>query len=175
MIQGKKVELRAIEEIDELRYKEWINDPATNQWRGLYHPHSSEDASAWITLQKASRPDQLTLSLVTDTAHVGFIGLRGICPRSRRAELWIYIGEKSAWNKGVGQDAIRTLCQYAFDEMNLFRIWMECDPEFEAAVRCYEKVGFVREGTLRKAYYRRGKYRDTCMMGLLRTDWEPQA
>jgi RimJ/RimL family protein N-acetyltransferase len=28
-------------------------------------------------------------------------------------------------------------------------------------------VGFKIEGQLRKAYFRRGKFRDTCIMGLL--------
>jgi RimJ/RimL family protein N-acetyltransferase len=106
------------------------------------------------------------------SSFIGFVGLRGICPRSRRAEIWIYIGDKAFWGKGLGQEATTALCRHAFEEMNLHRVWLELDPENVGAKKCYEKAGFVLEGTLRQAYYRRGKYRDTCMMGLLRPDFE---
>jgi RimJ/RimL family protein N-acetyltransferase len=177
MIQGKKIQLRAIEPKDTELYFEWINDAETNQWRGLHHPTSKAESQAWIQEQMESRADRLTFAIEIaadekNKALIGFVGLRGICSRSRRAELWIYIGDKKRWGAHHGQDCIATLCRYAFDEMNLFRIWMECDPAFLAAVKCYEKVGFVKEGTLRKAYYRRGEYRDTCMMGLLRPDFQ---
>lgn len=177
MIQGKQIKLRAIEPGDAEHYFEWINDAETNQWRGLYHPTSKSEAGAWIEKHALPRADQLTFAIETRTKEnaqtlIGLIGLRGICSRSRRAELWIYIGDKNQWGARYGQDCIATLGDYAFSEMNLFRIWMECDPAYLAAVKCYEKVGFVKEGTLRKAYYRRGEYRDTCMMGLLRPDFE---
>jgi RimJ/RimL family protein N-acetyltransferase len=171
MINGKLVKLRAIESEDVVRYHAWINDSETNQWRGLYHPTSREEAAGWIEEQRQKRPEHLSLSIESDGVHVGFIGLRGICARSRRAEIWIYIGAKDYWNQGIGQDAIQTLCDYAFTEMNLFRIWLECNSDFVPVVRCYEKVGFLEEGRPRKAYYRNGKFHDTCIMGLLKDEW----
>ncbi len=173
MIRGKTVLLRAIESSDLDLYHSWINDEETNQWRGLSHPTSREDADLWIRERRKSGPDHLSLAIEHATdGLIGFIGLRGICPRSRRAEIWIYIGSKLHWNQGIGFDAITAICDYAFEEMNLFRIWLECNPEFVPVVRCYEKVGFLHEGLLRKAYYRNGQFRDTCIMGLLREDWE---
>lgn len=172
MIHGTKVNLRAIEATDVDRYYSWINDEETNQWRGLYHPTSREEATKWIEQVRVRTPESLNLALENDGETIGFIGLRGICARSRRAEIWIYIGSKPHWNRGIGQDAVHTLCKYAFEEMNLFRIWLECNPEFTAVVRCYEKVGFIEEGRLRKAYYRSGSFRDTCIMGLLREEFK---
>lgn len=177
MIEGKRVKLRAIELGDAETYHAWINDAETNQWRGLYHPTSKAGADTWIQEQSMPSPDRLSLSIEASTesasvTHVGLIGIRGICSRSRRAELWIYIGDKTLWGSGYGVESVEALCRYAFEEMNLYRIWMECDPEFKAAVKCYETAGFVKEGVLRKAYYRRGEYRDTCIMGLLRPDFE---
>ena len=171
MIRGNETGLRAIEATDVARYYEWINDDETNQWRGLYHPASREEAEEWIREQRARHPDHLSLAIETkEGEHVGFIGLREICSRSRRAEIWVYIGAKDYWHRGIGHDAVQTFCDYAFSEMNLFRLWLECNPEFTAVVRCYQKAGFVEEGRLRKAYYRNGEFRDTCIMGLLRED-----
>lgn len=35
MIKGERIRLRTIEPGDSKSYLEWINDPETNQWRGL--------------------------------------------------------------------------------------------------------------------------------------------
>jgi RimJ/RimL family protein N-acetyltransferase len=176
MIRGSKIQLRAIEEADLEFYYSWINDEETNQWRGLYHPTSLDEAKEWIAKQRKQGPTLLNLAIETsDRVLIGFVGLSGICPRSRRAEVWIYIGSKDHWGHGFGEDTVRTLCGYAFKEMNLHRIWLECNPEFENVVRCYEKVGFKTEGILRDAYYRAGKFRNTCIMGLLRDDFREGA
>lgn len=176
MIRGKSIILRAIEQADVGAYYSWINDEETNQWRGLYHPTSREEATRWIEERRKPSPDHLSLAIEHNSdGLIGFIGIRGICPRSRRAEIWIYIGSKPHWNQGIGFEAVDVLCKYAFEQMNLFRIWLECNPDFEPVVRCYQKVGFVEEGRLRKAYYRDGEFRDTCIMGLLRTDWKEGA
>lgn len=172
MIRGQKTNLRAIESADVENYHHWINDEETNQWRGLYHPTSKEEALKWIETERSTRSDAVAFSIQLEGKHIGFIGLRGICSRSRRAEIWIYIGDKTFWDQGIGQDATQTLCDYAFFQMNLFRIWLECNPEFTPVVQCYKKIGFIEEGRLRKAYFRNGDFHDTCIMGLLRTDWE---
>lgn len=172
MISGNTVNLRAIEKEDVEKYHLWINDDETNQWRGLYHPTSKEKSQEWIETQRITKPDSISLAIEDkNKTTIGFIGLQGICGRSRRAEIWIYIGDKSYWGKGFGKSSIHSLCNYAFEQMNLHRIWLECNPEFENVVKCYEQIGFKNEGTLREAYYRHGAFRDTCIMGLLRSEF----
>ncbi len=173
MITGKISNLRAVEIEDSTLYHKWINDAETNFWRGLYHPTSLQDARDFISTESHFTSDKLTLGIETlEKSLVGLIGLRGICPRSRRAEVWIYLGDKEIWGRGLGSDAVAVLCQYAFDEMNLHRLWLECEPENIGAVRCYEKCGFVIEGRCRDGYFRHGSFRDTITMALLRTDWK---
>ncbi len=169
MITSSRIKLRAIENQDSSFYYNWINDNETNKWRGLYHPMASDDVESAISSLKKADPTKLSLMILNENnAPIGIIGLRGICARSRRAEIWVYIGEKGFWNNGYGQESLSTLVKYSFEEMNLHRIWLECDPEFSPAVKCYENVGFQKEGILKDGYYRRGKFRDTMMMGLIR-------
>ena len=172
MILGKKSILRALEPGDVPSYHQWINDVETNYWRGLSHPMSEAQARSWIELESQADAEKLTLAIDTQNGEfVGIIGLRGICPRSRRAEIWIYLGNKDRWRQGIGTDAIATLCRYAFEQLNLHRLWLECEPENFGAVRCYEKNNFLKEGIFRDGYYRHGGYRDTVVMALLKTDW----
>lgn len=172
MIHGQLINLAAVEPDNARAYHQWINDEETNQWRGLHHPTNFDEAQSWIEQKRKVEPSSLSLSIITkeDKVHIGFVGLQNICSRSRRAEFWIYIGSKSHWGQNIGEDVTRAICTYAFKQMNLNRIWLECNPEYSRVVRCYEKVGFVQEGRLRKAYYRDGEFRDTCIMGLLRDD-----
>jgi diamine N-acetyltransferase len=169
MIEGNRVKLRAIEDLDVSFYHQWINDQETNFWRGLYHPVAFDVAQNDLKIFKFNDHTKLSLSIVAAADKpIGFVGLRGICCRSRRGEIWIYIGDKSFWSKGFGQEILSLLVRYAFEEMNLHRLWLECDPEHKSAVACYEKVGFKQEGVLKESYYRRGSYRDTIIMGLIR-------
>jgi RimJ/RimL family protein N-acetyltransferase len=41
-----------------------------------------------------------------------------------------------------------------------------------AALRCYEAVGFRREGVIRKQVFRAGSYHDVVVLGLLREEWQ---
>lgn len=142
----------------------------------MYLPHSLKNAREFVQEKSAHSDQSLTLIIQSnqdgaEPMAVGLIGLRDICRRSMRAEIWIYIGELDQWGKGVGTAAIKVLCEYAFNEANMHRLWLECDPENYGAVRCYEKNGFKKEGVHKHGYFRHGSYRDTMTMGLIRPDW----
>jgi len=42
----------------------------------------------------------------------------------------------------------------------------------ERAIRCYRRAGFREEGRLRQRVYRKGKYWDVLLMGILREEFE---
>lgn len=169
MIKLDRLNLRAIEDVDSEKYHTWINDPDTNYWRGLYHPYSRTKAENELKKLMQDDPSQLSLA-ITDHVNefIGLIGLRSICHRSRRAEIWIYIGNKKFWNKKIGQEALTGLVEYAFFSMNLHRVWLECDPSHVSAVKCYLNCGFLKEGILIDGYYRHGKFHNTMLMGQTR-------
>lgn len=169
MIENNTICLRAIEDSDYIEYNKWINDFETNYWRGNYPPESLLQSKVQLQKWSEKSDTQLTIAItVSPKKLIGLIGLRNICNRSRRAEVWIYIGDKSEWGKGYGQSALELLINYSFNELNLHRLWLECDPNHKPAVTCYEKVGFVKEGIHRDGYYKRGRYHDTMVMGLIK-------
>jgi hypothetical protein len=61
----------------------------------------------------------------------------------------------------------------SFDTLNLNRLWLHVYDSNPAGIRCYEKVGFKREGVLRQDHFGEGRYADTIVMGLLRDEWKP--
>lgn len=64
------------------------------------------------------------------------------------------------------------LCRYAFQELNLERLWLLVLEGNERAINVYKKVGFVEEGRMRKHIFRNGKRHDYILMGLLREEFK---
>ena len=88
------------------------------------------------------------------------------------AEIGIMIGEKAIWNQGLGTEAVSLLLRHGFETLNLNRISLKVYSDNPRARRTYEKVGFVHEGTLRQAVYKRGRFGNVELMSVLRSEWE---
>jgi aminoglycoside 6'-N-acetyltransferase len=76
--------------------------------------------------------------------------------------------------RGVGGDALRTLCRYLVDVRGHHRLTIDPALANERAIRAYEKVGFKRIGVARE--YERGPdgtYHDNLLMDLLARELEP--
>ena len=80
--------------------------------------------------------------------------------------LGIWIG-RPWWGQGYGTDAVRTLCRFGFEHVNLHRVTLEVNADNAQAIRAYTKVGFREEGRLREAMFVHGERMDTVVMGLL--------
>ena len=83
----------------------------------------------------------------------------------------IAIGEKAFWGQGLGTEALEALVDFAFGSLRLERIGLDVYDYNPRARRSYEKVGFVLEGTRRRAHYRDGEFHDVHVMALLRDGW----
>jgi RimJ/RimL family protein N-acetyltransferase len=73
--------------------------------------------------------------------------------------------------RGIGQAMVEFILQLAFGELNLRRVDLRVYSFNKAAVRCYEKAGFVHEGCLKKAVKNGDQYWDTVLMAILREEW----
>lgn len=125
-------------------------------------------------LVEEQKNDELFLLIRTleEDRTIGLIGLDGI--RWTHGDAWVGIGlgEREYWGKGYGTDAMRILLRYAFEELNLHRLSLSVFEYNPRAIRSYEKVGFVIEGSARQFLNRDGKRYDMIFMGILREEWE---
>lgn len=167
MLVGEKVVLRAPEMDDLDALVRWINDPELARYRMPHFPYSRAHEREWLERVPRSETDRVLMIQRLDGRPIGMMGLHRIDQVHRQAELGIFIGEKDCWGQGYGTDAIRTLLRFAFDQMNFHRIYLRVDVDNVRARRCYEKCGFVREGTLRQAVFRDGGWRDQHLMAVL--------
>ncbi len=170
MIKGKKVTLRALEKEDLSNCWRWINDPEITEGLYMIFPVSRYEEEKWYE-SRINDDKNKYFAIEADEKHIGNIGLHNIDWINRKAELGILIGEKDYLNKGYGTDAIKTVLRYAFNKMNLHKIELRVYEFNKRAIRCYEKCGFKKEGVLRDDVYRDGKYHNTVIMSILRSEF----
>jgi RimJ/RimL family protein N-acetyltransferase len=108
---------------------------------------------------------------LVDDKLVGYIGLDGDAFPHGELFVGIAIGEREAWGKGYGTDAMKVILRYAFQELNLRRVSLDTFEYNPRAIRSYEKAGFVNEGRARKYLCREGQRWDLLFMGILREEW----
>jgi RimJ/RimL family protein N-acetyltransferase len=106
---------------------------------------------------------------------IGNCGFFDINWRTRCAEVGIFIGEKSCWNKGYGTEVMQLMLRHGFETLNLNRIILHVDADNLGGIRAYEKAGFIHEARLRQANFREGKYCDDLIMSVLCSEWNPDS
>ncbi|MDN5777819.1 MAG: GNAT family N-acetyltransferase [Humibacillus sp.] len=88
---------------------------------------------------------------------------------ARHAEAGINL-ERNARGRGIGTAAVVQLVEFGFVRHNLRRIHLQAISSNVAAIRAYEKAGFVVEGRQRQHAWVRGTYEDIVRMGILRSE-----
>ncbi|MFA5524631.1 MAG: GNAT family protein [Tissierellales bacterium] len=73
--------------------------------------------------------------------------------------------------KGYATEAIKILCRYYFEELDYKKAEVEVYEFNQASVLLHEKLGFVKEGTLRSNHYAKGRRWDTYCYGMLREEF----
>jgi RimJ/RimL family protein N-acetyltransferase len=75
--------------------------------------------------------------------------------------------------RGLGTDAVRALCRYAFAIRGLHRLQIQTLADNNAMIAAASRAGFTREGTLRRSTWANGDFTSEVILGLLTTEWKP--
>lgn len=168
MIRLRPVEERDLEAIRLLR-----NDETT--WVHLTDPLSltAADQKSWFEglSRKSGR-----FYFVAHSTNVPFIGLVRMDEHDTQNRS-IRVGADvvpELRGKGYGRDIYLTIKKYAFDILNIHRLWLAVLESNAHAIRLYEKQGFVLEGRYRQAVWRDGLYVDYLLMSLLEDEYHEQ-
>jgi RimJ/RimL family protein N-acetyltransferase len=117
---------------------------------------------------------RLAIDRASDGAFIGWCALSRWNPDFRSASLGYCLSD-AAWGHGYATEAARALLDWAFATLDLNRVQAETDTRNAASARVLEKLGFVREGTLREDCIVNGDVSDSWVYGLLRRQWRPSS
>jgi RimJ/RimL family protein N-acetyltransferase/ribosomal protein S18 acetylase RimI-like enzyme len=143
------------------------------------------DAPPWIERARAERfiavckqieqegsGARLAIERTADGVFIGWCCLVKWNPDYRSATMG-YCLDDAAWGQGFATEAAGSMLQWGFDTLQLNRVQAETDTRNAASARVLEKLGFVREGTLREDCIVNGEASDSWVYGLLRRQWKP--
>ena len=126
-----------------------------------------EQYAARATLNEEG--DNISFVIEVEGVAVGTAALFDVDTLALHAEAAISL-VPDARGRGIGTAAIRQLVDFGFTRRNLHRIHLQALASNAAAIRAYEKAGFVIEGRQREHAWVRGRYEDIVRMGLLRAE-----
>lgn len=89
---------------------------------------------------------------------------------NRRAELGFVLASEQQ-GRGLMREAAETVLDLAFGPLQLERLEADTDPRNTASWGLLERLGFLREGLLRRRWCVAGEWSDSAFYGLLREDW----
>ena len=166
---GDVAYLAPLSDADSAQLFEWINRRELVVSSAPFRPVHQPDHDAWFR-EIRSRRDVVIFGIRRGHDHqlVGSCQLHSIDAARRSAELQIRIGVPSATGQGIGTAACRALLRYAFEDLNLQRVYLQVFATNAAARRVYEKVGFVEDGVAKDAVFVDGRWRDLVTMSINR-------
>lgn len=162
MLKGEKIYLRLLERRDIRILQSICDDEKVKRYNIVANENNSEKNT---NIRKA-------LSIINEKeVLVGFITYKESNYFRNMYSIGITIGSRY-WNRGYGQDSIKLLLAYLFDELNAIRVELEVIKTNIRAIICYKKCGFIEEGIRRSRCYLNGEYVDTIIMGIIKKDFE---
>ena len=177
MLKGERVVLRPIERADRHRLRDLVETPEVLALASSWYPvpPSLEEYEAGPESQPdAFAPSQVWFAVEALGEVIGMCGVHHVEHISRVCEVGIRLG-RPFWGKGYGQDALRTLVDYAYRMLNMRKVTLEVLANDARAVGAYRAAGFREEGRRRAHAWYNGAYRDTLIMAVFREEPAPDA
>ena len=174
LIAHGSVYLRPGERADVPLFVRWYTDLRTTRTLVMTSPMGEAIEERWFEGMIAAQGSGRFFYVICrreDDRPVGSIDLHEVDQGNGSASLGIAIGEDSDRGRGYGTDALIALVTFGFDQLRLERIELEVYAFNERARGVYERVGFVHEGTRRRALFRDGAFHDVHGMAVLRDEW----
>jgi len=163
MLIGKDVIMRPIQFEDWEKTLIWRNDMFIKS-STMSHPFpiTSEQEQTWYKEKISSKSnDYLPFSIINKANNelIGYMSLNAINWINRNCFIGGAIGEKANIGKGLGKEALELLIAYAFESLNLKKVYGYVLSD-HPALKTWIKIGAVIEGTLIEHCFSGGAYRD---------------
>ncbi|MBE5106194.1 GNAT family N-acetyltransferase [Bacillus thuringiensis] len=103
---------------------------------------------------------------------IGELSILNIDKGNKRAGFRISMASIPLTGRGYGTEAIKIVLRFVFEQLTLNRLQLEVFSHNLRGIKSYEKVGFVKEGTLRQSLFYNDTYSDEIIMAILKSDYK---
>lgn len=131
------------------------------------HPYTIDDASRFIAFARDADPET-DFAVTVGSVVVGAIGLTLHEDVERcSAEVGYWLGEPY-WGRGIATLVLAAFTRFAFDTLDLERLYAVPFATNAASRRVLEKAGYQLEGCMRRSAIKDGKMHDQLLFAILR-------
>lgn len=170
-IHGKKVVLRALELEDMPYLREMINDPEMERMViGWSFPISEKQQIEWYN-KIITDNRNFRFAIIYEGKFVGVSTLTQIDWKNRSADHGIKLTNNTPKGVGIGTDAVFATMKYAFEELQLNRLYGSILDYNVASQKLYKKCGWVIEGNYRQSVFKNNAYHDEIPVAILRDEY----
>ncbi|KAL2469866.1 Acyl-CoA N-acyltransferases (NAT) superfamily protein [Abeliophyllum distichum] len=168
-MESSRISLRPFKVSDADDFLKWAsNDKVTHylRWNSI---QSREEALKYI--QEIAIPHPWRQSICLDDHSIGYISVRPESGNDRhRAHIGYAVGSDH-WRQGIVTKAMKMAIPRVFEKFPcLVRLEALVEEENVGSQRVLEKVGFKKEGHMRKYGFNKGEIRDMFVYSFLSTD-----
>ena len=132
------------------------------------HPYPDGAAEEWIASHEQQAQRGIVTFAIDDGELVGAIGLE-IHAAHDRAEVGYWIGVPY-WGRGYATEALVEVIRYAFEELQLNRVYAHHYSRNAASGRVMQKAGMKHEGSMRRHVKKWGELLDVEWYGIVKGD-----
>jgi len=174
-LKGKLVNYRSLEVGDSESFVKWCSnrDVVRYSLSWFQTPKSNQDFKDWLGSINGSNKNINLGICCGDTGQlIGYAGIADISSLNQSGEYFIFIGDSEYWGKGIGTEVTKTITDYGFNTLGLHRVFLTVSELNQGAVKAYENAGYIKEGLLRDAAFRDGKFHNKILMSVLSSEWK---
>lgn len=170
-LEGKRIYLRKVRAADAAgNYRRWMNDPEVIRYLESRFAPLSEDSLETYIRREEGNATTVFMAIVEKRSeeHIGNIKIHGIDRVHSHAQVSLIIGEKQHWGKGYGTEAIRLIVDFAFNTLNLHKLFACIYAPNGGSIAAFRKAGFVEEGLRKQHRFFNGCYVDEVDMAFIK-------
>jgi RimJ/RimL family protein N-acetyltransferase len=175
-LETDRLHIRHFQDSDLESFFAYRNDPEVARYQGWDVPFPREMALDFVEEMKAKDPavqGQWFQAAIEEIATGEMVG--DVAYFLKKENPQAYIGctvTRSCWRKGYGQEALRRLLAYLFDELDLHRVVAITDVENVPSFNMLERLGFRREGHFVENLLFKGQWGSEYYYAMLKREWE---
>lgn len=159
--------LRPLQEAELEIVREWRNHPDVRRFMYTQHEIEAKEHRSWFERARQD-PNRHLLLYLQQGVPMGFANITLVNTSARRAEWGFYLAPDAP--RGSGQRLGRATLTYAFDTLGLHKLCGEALAFNTRSIRFHERLGFIREATLRDHHFDGQAFHDVIGFGLLASD-----
>lgn len=174
LLVGNTIRLTAVKDNDLAVMEEWFNNADFLRYYDMVPamPRTGKQLQSMLNdFDKSNERIMFAIRHNETEKIIGVTGFDEIIWSNGSATLFIGIGENGFTGRGIGKEAMQLVLDFGFYELNFHRIQLNVISYNEIAIRLYESLGFIREGTYRDFILRDGKRFDMYLYGMLNSEW----